>query len=105
MKDNKLKLEIFKDLSEKNLETNFANALLQSSTFIDKILIELSEENIDKQSLVKNLINLNLFFQNNIFEFKIKQSLNTALENKKKELESLKESKNQKEHLAQGQLN
>ena len=103
MEEKKLKLEIFEDLIEKNLEVTFANALSQSSAFIDKILIEISEENIDRQSLVKNLINLNLFMQNSIFEYKLKQSLSTSLENKKKELESLKESMNQSDLLVQDQ--
>ena len=73
MKDEKLKIEIFKELSEKNLESALANTLFQSSTFIDKILIELSDESIGKQNLVKNLINLNLFIKNSVFEYKIKQ--------------------------------
>ena len=103
MEEKKLKLEIFEDLIEKNLEVTFANALSQSSAFIDKILIEISEENIDRQSLVKNLINLNLFIQNSIFEYKLKQSLSTSLENKKKELESLKESMNQSDLSVQDQ--
>ena len=100
MKDEKLKLETFKELSEKSLELTFANTLLQSSTFIDKILIELSEENIDRQTLVKNLINLNLFIQNSIFEHKVKQTLISNLESKKKELESLTKSKSQKDQPA-----
>ena len=100
MKDEKLKIEIFKELSDKNLESVLANTLLQSSTFIDKILIELSDDNTGKQNLVKNLINLKLFIKNSVFEYKIKQELISSLENKKKDLEKSKESKSQKGLLA-----
>jgi hypothetical protein len=105
MKDEKLKIEIFKELSEKSLESALANTLFQSSTFIDKILIELSDESIGKQNLVKNLINLNLFIKNSVFEYKIKQELVSSLENKKKDLEKSKELKSQKGHLAKDQSN
>ena len=105
MKDEKLKIEIFKELSEKNLESALANTLFQSSTFIDKILIELSDESIGKQNLVKNLINLNLFIKNSVFEYKIKQELVSSLENKKKDLEKSKELKSQKGRLAKDQSN
>ena len=105
MKDEKLKIEIFKELSEKNLESALANTLFQSSTFIDKILIELSDESIGKQNLVKNLINLNLFIKNSVFEYKIKQELVSSLENKKKDLEKSKELKSQKDQLVKDQSN
>ena len=105
MKDEKLKIEIFKELSEKSLESALANTLFQSSTFIDKILIELSDESIGKQNLVKNLINLNLFIKNSVFEYKIKQELVSSLENKKKDLEKSKELKSQKGRLAKDQSN
>ncbi len=105
MKDEKLKIEIFKELSEKNLESALANTLFQSSTFIDKILIELSDESIGKQNLVKNLINLNLFIKNSVFEYKIKQELVSSLEAKKKDLEKSKELKSQKDQLVKDQSN
>lgn len=95
MDENELKLEIFKDLIENNLEELLANTLLKSSSFIEQILISVSSNEIDKQDLVKNLTNLKSYIENNIFDYKIKSNLSLRLENKKKEKESLKELKNQ----------
>ena len=95
MDENELKLEIFKDLIENNLEELLANTLLKSSSFIEQILISVSSNEIDKQDLVKNLTNLKSYIENNNFDYKIKSNLSLRLENKKKEKESLKELKNQ----------
>ena len=103
MDENKLKLEIFKDLVENNLEELLANTLLKSSSFIEQILINVSSNEIDKQDLVKNLTNLKSYIENNVFDYKIKSNLSLRLENKKKEKESLKELKNQNDLSVQGQ--
>jgi len=95
--------DIAKEILDLNFEDKFANSLYQIHSFIDNLIIETSEDNSDKGSHIKNLLNLKLFIDNSLFEYKVKSFLLSKIEDKKKEKESLKELENQKELLGQDQ--
>jgi hypothetical protein len=101
MEENNLKIEAFNELVEKNLENGLANAILQSSSFVNQVLIDISKEGIDKEDLVKSITSLKDYLDAAVFEYRVKIKLSSLLDSKKKEQEELKESKSQKELLAQ----
>jgi hypothetical protein len=97
MNDDKIKFEIIENIIGKNFENHFAQSLSQSSLFIDQLLIELAKNEDNKDKIAKDLINLKSFLDNVLNEYRVKTSFISTVENKKKELEELKNHENQKE--------
>lgn len=97
MNDDKIKFEIIENIIGKNFEKHFAQSLSQSSLFIDQLLIELAKNEDNKDKIAKDLINLKSFLDNILNEYRVKTSFISTVENKKKELEELKNHENQKE--------
>lgn len=99
MEETNLKIKVFDQISEKDFEPLLANTLIQSSAFIDQILIDFSKN--EKEETVKNMMNLKSFMENTINDYKTKLKLISLLEDKKKEKEKLKELENQKDRSEQ----
>lgn len=97
MEENSLKIKVFNEIIEKNLEKELADTIIKSSSFINQILIDIAKENIDKEELVKNITSLKDYLTTSIFEYKTKLKIASLLEIKKKENEELKKYENQKE--------
>jgi hypothetical protein len=81
---------------ENNFEESFANCLSQISNFIDQMIIETSSES-NKESTLKNLVNLKSFIDKSTFEYQVKRFLLEKIDNKKKQSLEKEELKNQKD--------
>tara|TARA_B100000035_G_C21030148_1_gene567995 strand:+ start:125 stop:436 length:312 start_codon:yes stop_codon:yes gene_type:complete len=97
--------EILQEIFSLNFEDKFANSLQQIHNFIDQLIIESSSNEFNKETHVKNLINLKSFIDNSIFEYKLKSFLSELVKSKKKENQDKKELKNQEESLEVDQSN
>lgn len=100
MKENELKVKACDSILSNNLEETLAGTIMQSLNFVDQVVIEVSEDTVDRKELIKNLINLKSFMQNSIFEYKLKTTLKNRIDGKKKEEKKLE---SQKELLEQSQ--
>jgi hypothetical protein len=94
---------VTQEILDLSFEDKFANSLYQIHSFIDNLIIETCTNDLEKGGHVKNLLNLKLFIDNSLFEYKVKSLLLSRIEDKKKEKESLKELESQKDLLEQGQ--
>lgn len=96
-------LEIFNETIEMSLEDDLAKALIQVSSFVDQMTIEMTKEDIDKTEFSKNLSSLRSFVDQILFQYKVKSFLKEKENAKKKELELKKEEMKQEGQLEQDQ--
>jgi len=89
--------ESIKEIVEKSFEESMAKSLLQTSAFIDQVLIEISSDEYKKENIVKSLVNLKFFIDASTFEYKVKSLIFQKEKIKKKEKEASKELESQKE--------
>jgi len=77
------------DILETKFENNLFKTLTQSSSFLDQIVIDISKEEFEKESVVKNILNLKTFIDQSLFEMRVRGFINQKIENKKKELKEM----------------